>query len=102
MTRHVLLLGLKGVIVDDVVNQLDIANLDVHGGTGIEDLRAAFAAGSIDHVIMGAGLDIDTRLTIIRETFRLSETTTVHMRGRASGPEGFLPFVRAVLTGLMP
>jgi NAD(P)H-flavin reductase len=101
MTRTVLILGLRGVIVDDVVQRLNRPDLVVHGGTGIDDLRAIFAANRVDHVIMGAGLELDTRLAIVRETFTLSDTTTVHMKDRASGPEGFLPFVRAVLTGLL-
>jgi len=51
---------------------------------------------------MGAGIDLETRLQIVREIFQLSETTTVHMKDRLSGPDGFLPFVRAVLRGLTP
>jgi hypothetical protein len=51
---------------------------------------------------MGAGLDIDVRLEIIRTIFTMSDSTTVHMKDVASGPEGFLPFVRALLSGLHP
>lgn len=70
------------------------------GGTGIDDVRSAFGQTPIDHVIMGAGLDLDTRLEIIREIFESSDKTTVHMKDGASGPQGFLPFVRSVLGGL--
>ena len=63
-------------------------------------MRSAFAQADIDHVIMGAGLDLETRLEIVREIFLTSDTTTVHMKDFASGPDGFLPFVRSVLTGL--
>lgn len=100
MTRTVLLLGLNGVIVDEVVRNLDLPEVDVHGGTGIDDLRSTLARGPVDHVIMGAGIDLDARLAIVREVFQLSDTTTVHLKDRASGPEGFLPFVRSVLRGL--
>jgi hypothetical protein len=48
----------------------------------------------------GAGLDLDIRLEIVREIFQTSETTTVHLKDVASGPGGFLPFVRSVLAGL--
>jgi hypothetical protein len=48
----------------------------------------------------GAGLDLETRLEIVREIFLTSDKTTVHMKDFASGPDGFLPFVRSVLTGL--
>jgi len=63
-------------------------------------VRSAFAQADIDHVIIGAGLDLETRLEIVREIFLTSDTTTVHMKDFASGPDGFLPFVRSVLTGL--
>ncbi|MET9388359.1 hypothetical protein ABZY09_47220 [Streptomyces sp. NPDC002928] len=49
---------------------------------------------------MGAGLDLDIRLKIIREIYESSDSTTVRMKDRASGPEGLLPFIQAVLGGL--
>jgi len=100
MEKTVLLLGRTGVVVDNVKRQLGLPDLRLIGGTGIDDVRRAFAGGNVDHVIMGAGIDLETRLQIVREVFMLSETTTVHMKDRLSGPEGFLPFVRAVLRGL--
>lgn len=100
MDKTVLLLGRTGVVVDAVHRQLNLPDLRLIGGTGIDDVRSAFAQGKVDHVLMGAGIDLDTRLQIVREIFELSETTTVHMKDRASGPGGFLPFVRAVLRGL--
>jgi hypothetical protein len=49
---------------------------------------------------MGGGLDLDTRLAVVREVFQSSDQTTVHLKDQMSGPEGYLPFVRSVLTGL--
>jgi hypothetical protein len=54
----------------------------------------------VDHVIIGGGLDIETRAELVREVFYSSDRATVHMKDQMSGPEGFLPFVRAVLAGL--
>ena len=51
-------------------------------------------------MIIGAGLDLEIRLAIVREIFQSSNTTTVHMKDRASGMEAFLPFARSVLHGL--
>jgi len=96
----VLLLGLRRVVIDDVKRQLDRPGVQLVGGTGVDDVRSAFTHTRIDHVIMGAGLDLDTRLQIIREIFQTSDTTTVHMKDRVSGPDGFLPFIRSVLHGL--
>jgi hypothetical protein len=39
-------------------------------------------------------------LEIAREVFETSDWTTVHIKDRASGPEGFLPFVRSIIRGL--
>jgi hypothetical protein len=43
---------------------------------------------------------METRLQIVREVVHTSDRTTVHLKDRSSGPEAFLPFVRAVLLGL--
>jgi hypothetical protein len=96
---NVLLLGLKGVIVDDVKDQVQVADIQLFGGTGIDDVRTTFERTSIDSVIMGGGIDLETRLEIVREIFQLSDTTSVHMKDIASGPQGFLPFVRSILNG---
>jgi hypothetical protein len=100
MPTTVLLLGRRGVVVDDVQRRLGISDVQLIGGTAIDDVRVAFARANVDHVIMGAGIDLETRLQIIREIYQLSDQTTVHLKDRVSGPEGFLPFIRAVLRGL--
>ena len=101
-TSTVLILGRRHSVVDDAERQLelDLPGTHVLEGISIEDARAAFAQTKIDHVIMGAGIDLEDRLQIIREIFQASDTTSVHMKDRASGPEGFLPFIRSVLRGL--
>ncbi|WP_157535022.1 hypothetical protein [Nocardia inohanensis] len=45
-------------------------------------------------------LDLELRLGMVREVFESSDATTVHLKDVGSGPGAFLPFVRAVLTGL--
>jgi len=100
VTRNVLLLGRLGVVVEEAQQQLQMPDVRLFTATGLDEVRATFAEVGIDHVIMGAGLDLEVRLEIIREVFRTSDTTTVHMKDFASGPAGFLPFVRSVLVGL--
>lgn len=56
---------------------------------------------TIDTVIMGAGIELEKRLDIVRYIFSVSNTTSVHMKDYATGPEGFVPFINNVLTGLM-
>ena len=98
--RKVLLLGKGGIDAGEVRGQLSMPEFELFGGGSMDDLRATFSSAKIDHVIMGAGLPLEVRLEIVREIFLLSNTTTVHMKDYDSGPEGFVPFVRSVLTGL--
>lgn len=100
MTKRILLLGVKATVVDDVRQQLHLPDVELFAGSGIDDVRAAFAQADVDHVIMGGGLDLETRLAVVREVFQSSDRATVHLKDHLSGPEGFLPFVRAVLVGL--
>ena len=98
--RNVLLVGLKPILVEDVKNKLQLPNVRLFAGSSLEDVRATFAQTKLDAVIMGAGIELEKRLEIVREIFLTSETTTVHLKDVATGPEGFLPFVRSVLHGL--
>ena len=97
---NVLLLGLRGIVVEEARAQVQMPDVELYGGGSIEDMRAVFAQTQIDHVIMGGGLDIEIRLAIVREVFQLSDSTTVHMKDIQTGPQGFFPFVRAVLEGV--
>jgi hypothetical protein len=56
---------------------------------------------AIDIVIMGAGIELDKRLDVVRYVFSTSNTTSVHMKDWETGPEGFVPFVNQVLSGLL-
>ncbi len=100
MTKNILLVGLTAVVVEDAQRQLDTPDVKILAATGIEDVRSTFARAEIQHVIIGAGIDLEARLQIVREIFQLSDSTSVHMKDRASGPQDFLPFARTVLRGL--
>ena len=100
MTTRVLLLGRLGGIVEDAHQALRMEDVEVRTATGLDEVRSALAEAPIDHVIMGAGLDLEVRLGIVRAVFLASDSTTVHMKDLASGPDGFVPFARAVLGGL--
>ena len=97
--RNCLLLGRKGIIVDDVKGSIDAPDINLFGGTSLEDVKDTFVQNEIDIVIMGAGLEINDRLDIIRYIFETSNSTTVHMKDWDSGPAGMLPFVNGILYG---
>ena len=56
----------------------------------------------IDTVIMGAGIELEKRLDIVRYIFTTSDTVTIHMKDYATGADGFVPFINNVLMGMMP
>jgi len=95
---RVLLLGKAPVL--EPGDDLDIAGVEYETGSSLEDLRAALARSTFDHVIVGGGLPLDTRLALVRAVFEHSDAITVHMKDRASGPQGYVPFIRAVIAGL--
>ena len=98
--KTILLLGRLGVNVENVRKNLSVGNVDLLAGTNLREVKAAFESNEIDVVIMGAGIDLDDRIAIIRYVFESSNSTTVHMKDRQSGPAGMLPFVDKVLKGL--
>jgi hypothetical protein len=78
-------------------------NVELFSATNLEEIKSAFAKNNhhIDIVILGAGIDLEARLEIVRYIFTTSNETSVHMKDRATGPEGFLPFIKDVLKGLL-
>ena len=84
--------------------QLSIRDASYFAAPGLTEVRDIFEQNNneIDIVIMGAGIELEKRLEIVRYVFNTSDTTSVHMKDYASGPEGFLPFINGVLGGLIP
>jgi hypothetical protein len=95
--KNVLLVGRKGIVLDEVREGLSVQDVSLISATTLDDVRKVLDEHPIDMVIMGAGIDLDTRLQIVRHVFEASDSTTVHMKDRQSGPEGFLPFVKGLL-----
>ena len=56
---------------------------------------------AIDIVIMGAGIELEKRLEIVRYVFTTSTSTSVHMKDWDTGPQGFVPFINSILSGLL-
>jgi hypothetical protein len=97
----VLVLGRLGSVVDEAVRDLHAPGVEILTGTGLDDVREALAGHPPDHVVMGAGLDLEVRLAIVREVLTRSTTTTVHLKDVDSGPAGLLPFASGVIRGLV-
>lgn len=96
--KKVLLVGrlMKNIPTLDQITQKDV---QLFGASTLEEVKSVFDKNNkqVDVVIMGAGIDINIRLDIIKYIFEISESTTVHMKDTKSGPAGMLPFVNGVL-----
>jgi hypothetical protein len=100
MAKNVLIVGLVPSLVEDFRQQLNVPDVTVAAASDVDDVRAAFGATDVDHVFLGGGLDLEVRLEAVQVVFELSDKATVHMKDHLSGPEGFVPFISAVLHGL--
>ena len=94
-----------GRLLTNIPNEKDVAikNVRMIGATNIEEVKSVFENNdnNINIVIIGAGIELDKRLVIVEYIFNTSNTITVHMKDRAGGPEGFLPFINKVLLGMV-
>ena len=99
--KNCLLLGRKGVNIDHVKESLGDIGIKLFGGTDIQTVKDTFDQHKIDVVIIGAGIDLEDRLEMIKYIFEHSTSTAVHMKDWDSGPAGMLPFVSGVLRGAL-
>ena len=103
MKKKVLLIGRQLTTVPPA-GEVPMKNIELFAAPSLTEVKQVFANNKnvIDIVIMGAGIELESRLEIVRYIFNTSDTTTVHMKDRATGPEGFVPFINHVLNGLLP
>ena len=97
---NVLLTVRTRAVADAVIAALSDLNVQFYAATSLEEVDDVLGRVHPDHVIRGGGLDLESRLQIVRRVFETSNTTTVHMNP-PTGPETYLPFVREVLHGLI-
>ena len=100
MALKVLLVGRTKMVVDDAKSELNIPDLELLTATSLAEVQGAFEKDEIPHVFMGAGIELERRLDMVRAVFEASDATTVHLKDVGSGPKGFLPFVKAILENL--
>lgn len=84
-------------------DELIIKDAEYFAAPDLSHVQQVFAKNNnaIDVVIMGAGVELEKRLEVVRYIFNVSNITSVHMKDWATGPEGFVPFINAVLKGLL-
>jgi hypothetical protein len=98
--KKILLVGKQ---LTNVPPELAIKNVQFFAAPDLKTAREVFEKNNnvIDMVIMGAGIELEKRLDIARYVFTISNKTTVHMKDRETGPEGFVPFINGVLAGFV-
>ena len=98
--KKILLVGKQ---LTSIPPQLNIKNAQFFAAPDLKTAQLAFEKNNnaIDIVIMGAGIELEKRLEIVRYVFTMSNTATVHMKDRETGPEGFVPFINGVLSGFI-
>ncbi len=101
MSKKILLLGFSDSVLTNAQQQFTRPGLEVFLGKSVKDVRSRLSQTTIDHVFIGGKLAVETHLEIAWEVLQANDATTVHVQDRL-GPEGFLPFVQAVLRGLVP
>jgi hypothetical protein len=91
--KKILLVG-KSLTSVPGMDQLTIKNVQYFAAPSLIAAQQVFKENNnaIDIVIMGAGIELEKRLEIVRYVFNTSNTTTVHMKDWETGPEGFVPF----------
>lgn len=97
--KHLLLVGRLPGIVDNIKAQIQVPGLEMYGATNDAEVRAEVTNHPIDTVIMGGGLDDDTRGALCETIMSIREDICIHLKDRASGPEGMAAFVRGVIKG---
>ena len=97
--KNVLLLGRLAINIPNIETNITTKNINIFSGTNLEEVKNVFNQNDnhINVVIMGAGIDLNSRLKIVEYIFTVSKGTTVHMKDWNSGPAGMLPFINGIL-----
>jgi len=98
--KKILLVGKQLTSVPPRLNMNDVEYFAAPDLTTVQQIFEK-NNNAIDTVIMGAGIELEKRLDVARYVFTTSNTTSVHMKDWETGPEGFVPFINRVLSGLL-
>ena len=89
MVMRVLLIGRTHKVLDGARTGLNLPDVELEAVTNAEEAAQFLRRAKFSHVFMGAGIDLDERLKIVRFVFDASDTTTIHIKDVASGLRGF-------------
>lgn len=98
--KKCILLGLKKSVLDDAIEKIPDPSFELIGCLSIDEMKAVLEETEIDHVFIGAGLDLDIRINAARTVLETSQVTQVHLKNYSAGPQGYVPFIRTILAGV--
>ena len=102
MEPVVLLIGRLPGIIGDIARQLEDMPIRWLGAHNRDEVaRQLDAEPGIACVVMGAGLDDRIRGDLIGVIAHKRPDISIHLKDRASGPEGMGPFVRCVVEAVV-
>lgn len=96
----ILLVGRTQEVLREATAHVNVAGVEFEYATTLAEVESALRASTVADLIMGGGLSTETRLAVFDLVLRTSDTTTMHSKGRGTGPEGFEPFLRAIVGSL--
>lgn len=85
-------------MLDAIADQLKEDGLEFFTASDIHQVLEVVEKYELNAVIIGAGLDIDTRCEIIKYVAGANPSTTIHMKDWNSGKEGMLPFIQGIIS----
>lgn len=98
MKPVVLLVGKLPHVIGNVANELEHLPIEWLGAHDQpEVMRQLDSEPRIECVILGGSLDDDTRGDIVALVAQMRPDVCIHIKDRASGPEGMVPFVARVV-----
>lgn len=99
-----ILLGLKRSVLDDTISILEQSypspDFEYVTCQSVEEMKTALTEQEIDHVFIGAGLDISIRMEATKTVLDNSLVTQVHLKNFSAGPTGYTPFIKQILAGI--
>ncbi|EEE37707.1 hypothetical protein RKLH11_1543 [Rhodobacteraceae bacterium KLH11] len=98
MKPVVLLIGRLPNVIGDVAQKLDHLPIQWLGAHDPDEVRRQLdAEPNIACVIMGAGLDDAVRGALVGTIAARRPDICIHLKDRASGPDGLVPFVERIV-----
>lgn len=97
--KNILLLGRRPNIVKSLADEMASLALTVYVATNCEEAIAQLTNNPIDVIIMGGGLDDQTRADLCMAIWSKREDLCIHIKDRASGHGTMAGFIKSVVTG---